>query len=401
MLTDLSCKSLISQSIRLGRPIKKADGNALFLYAKPKGKAYWRFKYRLQGKKENLMSFGAYPFVSLSEARARHEEAYRQVLKGNDPVQLRQEEQRQAERQNANSFAIVGRAWHSHNIAKWSASHAAEILRNLEKDLFALIGHIPVTQLTRKQLLEALQTIENRSPEMARRSLQFSGCILRYARNQEYTAVNIALDLEGVLRPFKKGHHPSMDIEELPAFLRKLNSDTELSETMRDALYLCMLTLVRRGELLKAQWSEFDLNKSMWVIPAHRMKMRREHMVPLSRQVIKLLVKRKRANDLLHGIDRSPYIFPSYGDANKPMNNKSIGLALHHLGYKDKHTAHGFRALGMGIAKEKLDYSHEVPDRQLAHVPASEVDRAYDRGKYLSKRIKMMQELADYIDRIS
>jgi integrase len=401
MLTDLHCKSLISQSIRLGRPIKKSDGNGLFLYAKPKGKAYWRYKYHYLGK-ENLMSFGPYPYISLGEARALHEQAYREVAKGNNPVKARQAEQRQAIQESRNTFEAVGRAWHTHNLAKWSPSHAKAILRCLTKDLFASIGHIPVHQLTRRQLLEALQKIEQRpAPEMARRSLQLAGCILNHALNEEYCQSNVASRLEGSLKPFKKGHYPSMALDDLPVFLRKLNSDVAIGETAKDAIRLLMLTLVRRNELLQARWAEFDFSKAIWTIPAQRMKMRKEHVVPLSSQAIKLLVKRRRANDVLHGMKQSPFVFPSFSSADKPINNKCVGLALNQLGYKDKHTAHGFRALGMGIAKEKLGYRHEVPDRQLAHVPANEVDRAYDRAKFLPERTRMMQELADYLEKIS
>jgi len=266
----------------------------------------------------------------------------------------------------------------------------------LQKDLFRLIGDIPITELTRKQVLDALRDIEGRGAHnTARRSRQFAACILNYACDEEYITANVALGLENSLKAFKRGHYPSMDIDELPAFQRKLD-ESNISHDVKDAIELLMLTLVRRNELIKATWNEFDFDKRLWVIPAARMKMRREHIVPLSTQAMQILQKRKRARELHH--QGSDYVFASPDNPKKHLCVSSPGNAIKAMGYKDRHTPHGFRALGMGIAKEKLHYRHEVPDRQLAHVPASEVDRAYDRAKFLPERIKMMQELADYID---
>ena len=396
MLTDLSCKALITQAKHLGKPIKKADGNGLFLYAQPNGKAYWRQKYRHLGR-ENQISLGAYPLTSLSEARAKHGEAYTQITKGHDPAKLRKAEQTKAKQKSRNTFENVGHAWFQHNIEKWSEGQAKKILLILKKDLFKTIGRTPVADLGRKQILEALQKIEARKAhDTARRSRQMAQSILNYALDQEFVQHNIALGLEESLKPYKKGHYPSMDIEELPEFLRCMASAEDLSVHARDAIELLMLTLVRRNELLQTKWAEFDFEKALWVIPAPRMKMRKEHLVPLSRQAIKILLKRKQDNALLYC--NSPYVFPAINKAGKPIYNKLVSDALNNLGYKDKHTAHGFRALGMGIAKEKLDYRHEVPDRQLAHVPAGEQGQAYDRAKFIPERVKMMQDLADYID---
>lgn len=160
-----------------------------------------------------------------------------------------------------------------------------------------------------------------------------------------------------------------------------------------------MLTLVRRSELLKAKWPEFNFDKAIWTIPAERMKMKREHLVPLSRQAMEILLRRKKANDLLHPAEQSEYVFPGAHNPLKPIGKKRLMVVLHAMGYRNIHTLHGFRALGMGIAKEKLGYCHEVPDRQLAHVPANDVDRAYDRALFLKERMEMMQRIADYIDK--
>ncbi len=396
MLTDLSCKALIVRAKQLNKPLKKADGGGLYLYALPTGKAYWRYKYRLLGR-EKLISLGAYPAISLTEARTAHDDLQKQVAKGINPAHIRKQQATLARIASERTFEVLGRSWLAHNAEKWSEAHARKIRRYLEKDLFRMLGKIPVSQLTRKQLLTALQEIEGRKAHnTAKRSQQFAYLILNHAMDEEDVKHNIAQGLGKSLKPYKTGHYPSMEIDDLPQFLHTLDNCKAVATHEHDAVMLLLLTMVRRNELLNAEWSEFDFDKAQWVIPASRMKMRRKHIVPLSRQAIEILQKRKRLNALLY--QGSPYVFPAVNKRNKPIYSKLVAHALHKLGYKDRHTAHGFRALGMGIAKEKLGYRHEVPDRQLAHLPAGDVDKAYDRAGFLAERIKMMQELADHID---
>jgi integrase len=190
-----------------------------------------------------------------------------------------------------------------------------------------------------------------------------------------------------------------MEIDHLPTFLRKFDTNEAcISIDTRQAMELLMLTLVRTQELVKAEWAEFNFEKALWIIPAQKTKMKREHIVPLSKQVIKLLLNRKSKHDLLDSYHQSKYVFQSQKGPHKHMCERNVGLALFSMGYRDIHTGHGFRALGMGIAKERLGYRHEVPDRQLAHVPQNEIERSYDRAKYMDERKEMMQRLADYID---
>jgi len=165
-----------------------------------------------------------------------------------------------------------------------------------------------------------------------------------------------------------------------------------------------LLTFVRTRELLEATWSEFNLEKAEWNIPAERMKMRQPHFVPLSKQAIVILIelrKMKGLGEKQTEDDSDLYVFPSIIKPSKPMSNNTILSGLDSLGYKGKMTGHGFRALAMSTIKEKLGYQHEVIDRQLAHLPISKVDRAYDRAKFVPQRKKMMQDWADYIDRIN
>lgn len=185
----------------------------------------------------------------------------------------------------------------------------------------------------------------------------------------------------------------------LPEFFRKFErNDARLTRDPRDAMLLLMLTLVRTSELIGMEWAEVDFDAALWTIPAAGMKMKRDHLVPLSRQVLTILQTRKAADDLLERLYRSTYVFPSQYGLHKHMCERTIGLGLFAMGYRVIHTGHGSRALGVGIAKEKLGYRHEVPDRQLAHVPENEVRRSYDRAMFLDERADRMQRLGDYIE---
>jgi len=202
-------------------------------------------------------------------------------------------------------------------------------------------------------------------------------------------------DLKGALKTPMSTHYASIDPKELPEFLHRLNAnDARLYAQTRLAIRLLMLTFVRTGELIGAAWSEFDLDRAEWIIPAPRMKMRKPHLVPLSEQSLDVLRQIKEL-----GGERG-LLFPNQVDHEKPMSNNTILTALARLGYKGRMTGHGFRALAMSTIKEQLGYRHEVVDRQLAHAPKSKVEAAYDRAKFLDERRVMMQEWANYLTAI-
>lgn len=194
---------------------------------------------------------------------------------------------------------------------------------------------------------------------------------------------------------YKRGHYAAIEANELPEFLEALNkNDARLYPLTRAATFLLLLTFVRTTELIASTWNEFDLDGATWTIPAERMKMRRPHLVPLSRQSIKLL---REVRELTSWSD---WVFPNQARPSTHMSNATVLRALSRVGYKGRMTGHGFRALAMSTIKEKLGYRHEVVDRQLAHAPANKVDAAYDRAMFLDDRRKMMQEWADYLERL-
>ncbi len=258
---------------------------------------------------------------------------------------------------------------------------------------------MPIADISPIQVLSALRLIEKRGAhEMARRSLQYCGQIFRYAVITERTERDVTIELKGALRPFESTviMHGFGNRRSTPLSCKPSNATTRGS-TPKPAMLikLLMLTFVRTSELIEAKWGEFNLAGAEWVIPAERMKMRRPHIVPLSKQTLAILQEQKKLTG------HWEWIFPNQVRPRDHMSNNTILKALERLGYKGRMTGHGFRALAMSTIKEKLDYRHEVVDRQLAHAPANKVDAAYDRAKFLPDRRKMMQEWADYLDRVA
>jgi len=237
---------------------------------------------------------------------------------------------------------------------------------------------------------------ERKAYHMTRRVLQIIGQIMRYAVVTGRADRDFTPDLKGALKKYKKGHYAAIDADELPNLLQAIyKNEPRLYKQTILAIKLILLTFVRTSELINATWDEFDFENKIWRIPAQRMKMRLPHIVPLSKQVNDIL------EELGNAYGRKGYILPSIVNWKKPISNNTILSGLGRLGYKGIMTGHGFRALAMSTIKEKLGYRHEVVDRQLAHLPKSLIDQAYDRAMFLPDRTKMMQEWADYIDSIS
>lgn len=391
-LTDAQCRN--AKSAEKVRRI--FDGKGLHLEILPNGNKYWRLKYYYAGKEKRL-ALGVYPEVSLAEARDRTLNARRQLRDGDDPLTLKKQRVDQIKLDTANSFELIGREWHEHQKERWSEKHAKDILFRLEKDIFPVIGRMPVKEITPHTLLKNLQLIEKRGAhEMARRAQQYCDQIFRFAIITSRLERNPATDIKGALKPYKKGHYASFETKELPGFIAALKrNDARLFPQTRLGIELMMLTFVRTGELIKSKWSEFDLEDKTWRIPAERMKMRRPHLVPLSTQAIAILVQLKPVTG------HSEWVFASYAKPRQHMSNNTILKAIDALGYKGEMTGHGFRALAMSSIKEKLGYRHEVIDRQLAHAHKSQNDAAYDRAQFLDERRKMMQDWADYIDSLT
>ncbi|MFD0750619.1 tyrosine-type recombinase/integrase [Mucilaginibacter calamicampi] len=386
-LTDLQCLNAKPQDTKY----KLTDAEGLFLVVMPNSKRYWHFKYTIHNT-ERVISFGRYPVISLSEAREKRLAAQKQIKLGIDPLIVREKEKQLAAFNAANTFEPIAREWHERNKYQWADRHAACVMFRLEKYLFGKLGKLPLAEINAQFLLSCLETI---SPATARRLLQYCGRIFRYANVTGRMQGDPTLGVVEILRRPRKGHMASIDIDELPDFLNSIEAIRfNVSRQTYLAMRLILLVFVRHKELRKAKKIEFNFDTAIWTIPAERMKMRLEHLVPLSQQAISII------KELFSLNPNSEYLLPSNHNRNKAISENALLDFVYLAGYKGKMTVHGCRALAMGICQERLKIPFIVIDRQLSHVPESEVRRAYDRAKFWDDRVSMMQRYADYIDEV-
>lgn len=365
---------------------------ALHLLVKKTGVKSWRLKYRFLGK-EKLLTIGTYPIVSLLEAREEKVKAKRLIADNIDPVSHKREQKLATADNLENTFEAIALEWHENKRTVWTERYANQILDRLKDDIFPHIGKMPVKDIEPPALLEVIRKIEKRGAlDLAKRQLQKCGEIFRYAIATGRGVRDPSRDIREALKPAKSGHFASIKVEELPEFLNKLQTnDARLYGTTQNAIWLMLLTFVRTSELINAKWEELDFDKKLWTIPAERMKMKKEHLVPLSDMALSIFEKQQ----LISG--NREHVFASPIRPKNSISNNTILKALKLMGYQGKMTGHGFRALAMGAIKQELGYRHEVIDRQLAHLPKNKIDRAYDRADFLQERTKMMQDWADYI----
>lgn len=387
-LTNITCKN----SKPSDKPYKLFDGAGLYLEVMPNGNRYWRFKYRMHGK-ENRISLGSFPDVSLVDARERHRQELKRINEGIDPSLERQKKKRLSSIEAARTFEAVAREWHSRYEARWTKRYSESLLRRLDQNLFPEIGNVPVDQLTAPDVVTCLEKIEARNAhEMAKKCQHLCGQVMRYAVQTGRIKYNFMPDLKGCLVGRSAVSFASITPDELPDLVKVIeHNKARLYRQTILAIKLMLLTFVRTSELIGAKWNEVNFEKAEWVIPAERMKMKREHIVPLSSQALEILSELKQMNG------KREHVFPSIPRPRKPMSNNTILFGLGRLGYKYRMTGHGFRALAMTTIKERLGYRHEIVDRQLAHVPKKAVDKAYDRAQFLSERCAMMQHWGDYL----
>ncbi len=394
ILTDKKCKTAEPET-KVYRLSDNTGG--LYLEVHPNGSKYWRMKYKFLGKEKRL-ALGVYPTTTLQEARIARDKAKKLLAMGADPSATKKEEKRLAILNADNTFEAVAREWHENRKETWSDVHARNVLSLLANNIFPRLGKRPIAEITPPELLETLRIIEKRAPYLANRVKEICGQVFRYGVSTGRNERDTAHDLKGALKSTKVQHFAALDIKEVPDFLVALDkNEARLFSRTRRAMKLLMLTFVRTSELIKATWDEFDLENGVWEIPAERMKMKKPHIVPLSKQAIDLLKEQKEEVSIFKNCK---WVFPSQIRSIQHMSNNTILSAIEALGYKGRMTGHGCRALAMTTIKEKLGYPHEIVDRQLAHTPGSKVDRAYDRAQFLDKRTKMMQEWADYLDKV-
>jgi integrase len=374
------------------KPVKMFDEKGLFLLLNPTGSRWWRFKYRFDDK-EKLLSFGTYPEVSLKDARLKREEARRQVAAGIDPGEHRKAQKAARTGQAANSFEIVAREWFAKFSPNWVASHSDKIIRRLERDIFPWVGMKPIADVSAPDLLTCLRRVEGRGAvETAHRIVQNCGQVFRYAIATGRAVRDPAADLRGALPPVKEKHHASITEPKAIGELLRAIIGYQGSLITACALRLAPLVFVRPGELRKAEWSEFNFDTAEWRIPGERMKMREQHIVPLSRQATAVL----RELQALTG--QGQFVFPGARTNGRPMSENTVNAALRRLGYgSDDMTGHGFRSMASTLLNEQ-GWHRDAIERQLAHAERNAVRAAYNYAEHLPERKRMMQAWADYLD---
>jgi len=369
---------------------KLPDGKGMYLLVNPNGSKYWRLKYRIAGK-EKLFSIGVYPEVTLSAARKKRSTARELIQRGIDPSAERKRKKAEDKVKAANSFEAVAREWYKKQKGEWQPKHAERILRWLERDFFPTLGSRPISEIKSAELLPVIKKIEKHGADTARRQRGRCEHIFRYAIQTSRADYNPAIDMQGVIKSQKQGHRPAMSRDGLGPFLRQLETFDRITEVTRLALRLLVLTFVRPGELRGARWEEFDIERKEWRIPAERMKMRAEHVVPLSKQALAVLEQLKPITG------RSEYLFPNDRSRSRCMSENALSYAMNRMGYKGTATPHGFRATASTIMNE-TGFKPDVIERQLAHIERNKVRAAYHRAEYMDDRREMMNWWADYQD---
>ena len=392
MLTDTGIRK-----VKPGvKPTRIFDGGGLYLQVSPAGAKLWRLKYRFGGK-EKLLAFGAYPAVSLAGARDRRDQARKLLADGIDPGEQRKATKAVRAGLAANTFEVIGREWYAKTAPKLADNTKAKLLTFLEKDVFPWIGARPIGDIVAADLIKVIERIEQRGAmDIARRVHNYMGRIFRYAVGRGLVSRDPSRDIElkDILPPEDVQHHASVtDPKAVGGLLRAIDGFTG-AFTTRCALRLASLVFVRPGELRHAEWTEFDFDKAEWRIPAGKMKMKEQHIVPLSAQAMAVL----REIQPLTGQGR--YVFPSVRGGARPMSDNTVNAALRRLGYaKDEMTGHGFRSMASTLLHE-LGLPHAVIERQLAHGERNKVSAAYNFAEHLPERRKMMQQWADYLDKL-
>ncbi|MGE4263381.1 MAG: tyrosine-type recombinase/integrase [Desulfovibrio sp.] len=373
------------------KPKRLFDGGGLYLEVAPAGGKWWRLKYRFGGK-ERRLSLGVYPDVSLAQARERRDEARRLLAEGTDPSTVRKASKAEQQAQ-AETFELVARQWHEKFTPSWTPGHAARILTSLSQDAFPWLGHRPIREILPPEVLSVARRVESRGAiETAHRLVGNVGMVFRYAVASGLADSDPTRDLRGALSPTNEKHHASLTDPKAVADLLRTIETYSGSLVTRCALRFAPLVFVRPGELRHAEWSEINIDTAEWRIPAAKMKMRVQHIVPLSRQALAVLEELRP----LTGSGR--FVFPSERTSERPLSENTVTAALRRLGYtKEEMTGHGFRSMASTLLNE-LGWNRDAIERQLAHAERNNVRAAYNFAEFLPERRKMMQAWADNLD---
>ena len=395
---------------RRQRPFKLSDGGGLYLLVQPSGSKLWRLKYRFDGK-EKLLSFGKYPDVGLAAARHKREAAKALLAEGIDPGAVAATEAMEGAGEAAparaapalENFEAIARAWHKNRESGLCPAHATRVLSRMERDAFPDLGTKAITEITPPEILAVIRKVEARGAlDISRRLKQCIGQVFSFAIASGWAASDPTAHLNGALKPRPRVKHmPKVPLKDFPALVRAIlaydgEADSRRREVTRDALMFTLLTWARTGETRFATRDEFeDLDgpEPLWRLSPERMKMEREHLVPLSPQAVAIIRRRLRATN-------GDLLFP--GDKpGKPISQNTMIFACYRMGYRGRQTVHGFRGLASTWANETERYNSDWIEMALAHADEDEVRGAYNSALYISARRRMLQDWAGDVMRIA
>jgi len=394
--------ALTDVAIRNSKPgekaIKLADGAGMFLLVTPAGGKLWRLKYRIDGR-EKLLAIGAYPEIGLSEARKRREEARALIAQGQDPSREKQRDKVRSRIQAADTFTAIANEYCAKRKrdgeSGWSPATATRS-KYLLSLLNTSIGKLAIAEIEPADVLVAVRKIEGKGNlESARRTLQLASMVFRYAVSTARLRSDPTRDLRGALTAPKVTHYGAITEAKRVGELLRAIDGYEGSGITKLALQISPHVFVRPGELRHAEWSEVDLDGGLWIIPAGKMKMRKAHHVPLSRQAVDLFRQ-------VHAITGpAGFVFPSIRTRARPMSENTVNAGLRRLGYStDEMTAHGFRAMASTLLNESGKWNPDAIERALAHGDTDKVRAAYHRGTHWNERVEMAQWWSNHLDQL-
>jgi integrase len=376
------------------------DEKGLYLEVRPNGAMYWRLKYRFNGK-ENRLSMGVYPDVGLKDARDARDAARLQLKDGIDPSQARKTKKVARAIAASNTFEALAAEWHKSRSGTWSTVHADTMTAQLKNNILPWLGSRPIDAITADEVLSILQRAESRGAnETAKRINTIINAVMNFAVDTERLTRNPAVKVRLRLQSFVPGEHAAItDPQRLGQLMRDMHTYTG-SIITRAALQLHALTFQRPNEIRDATWQEFDLDAATWTIPALRMKRKLKdklkgepHRVPLSRQAVDVL------RDLHPLTGHGAKVFPSERGEGRSISENTARQALRTMGYHD-HVPHGFRATARTLIRQQLHFDREPIELQLAHGSIEALGGAYDRTTFMAERTRMMQDWADYLDKL-
>jgi integrase len=388
---------LTTTEIKASKPTAKAfklyDERGLFLLVMPAGGKLWRFKYSYDAK-EKLLALGVYPDVSLKDARDKRDAARKLLADGIDPAENRKAQKSARQERAANSFEVVAREWYAKNAPIWAKTHGDKIIRLLERDIFPWIGGQPVSGINAPELLTVLQRIEKRGAvETAHRALSNCGQVFRYAIVTSRADRDPTGDLRGALTKANGDHFAAVTEPKQVAVLLRTLDGYQGTFTVMCALKVAPYLFVRPGELRAALWADIDLDAAEWRYTVT--KTSTQHIVPLATQAVSIL------RELYALTGQGRYVFPSARSNSRPMSDNAILAAMRRMGIsKDEMSGHGFRAMARTILDEVLGVRVDLIEHQLCHAVKDPNGRAYNRTAHLPERTKMMQQWADYLDKL-